>query len=213
VASDLREQLENVLASGLSEDRLEHAGQVARIAGVLHRAFGEAGLRSTIVGGSAIELHAPGVYLSGDIDLVVERVRRQAEQIEAVFESLGFERRGRHWRIGDLFVEVPSRTLDDPSEFMRVGDAVFEIVRKEVVLADRIVGFRQWEVLAWGQQAIDLLAAFGSEIDEKWLRGKLEHEGSLDALEPLRTLAGNDKPVTEGTLRELLAGLRSKMQR
>lgn len=213
MASGLREQLRSIVASGLSADPLEHAGQVARIAGVLHQAFGEAGLRSTIVGGSAIELHAPGVYLSGDIDVVVERLKNETSQLEAVFKSLGFERRGRHWRIGDLFVEVPSRTLDDPSEFMRVDDVVFEIVKKEVVLADRIVGFRQWEVLAWGQQAIDLLAAFAAEVDEAWLRGKLEREGSLDALEPLRTLAAGDEPVSEGTLRELLAGLRGTTPR
>jgi hypothetical protein len=86
---------------------------------------------------------------------------------------------------------------------------VFEIVTKEVVLCDRIVGFRQWEVLAWGQQAIDLLAAFGAEIDEAWLVAKLEGEGSLDALEPLRSLAVSDEPVTEGTLRDLLGDLRA----
>ncbi|MBI4543783.1 MAG: hypothetical protein HY703_01145, partial [Gemmatimonadetes bacterium] len=123
------------MASGLAKDPLEHAEQVARVASILHRAFGRAGLRSTVVGGSAIELHAPGVYQTGDIDLVVERMRHDAERIETVFEALGFERGGRHWQIGDLFVEVPSTTLSDPSEFMRVGSAVFEIVTKEVVLA------------------------------------------------------------------------------
>jgi hypothetical protein len=209
MATGLRDRRRAILASGLSKDPLEHAGQIARIAGLLHQAFGEGGLRSTIVGGSAIELHAPGVYLSGDIDLVVERLSEQIAEIETAFEALGFERRGRHWWIGDLFVEVPSRTLDDPSELMRVGDAVFEIVTKEVVLCDRIVGFRQWEVLAWGQQAIDLLAAFGAEIDEAWLVAKLEGEGSLDALEPLRSLAVSDEPVTEGTLRDLLGDLRA----
>jgi hypothetical protein len=94
---------------------------------------------------------------------------------------------------------------------MRVGDAVFEIVTKEVVLCDRIVGFRQWEVLAWGQQAIDLLAAFGGELDEAWLVAKLEDEGSLDALEPLRSLAMSDQPVTEATLRDLLGDLRARV--
>ena len=204
---DRREQVQTVLKPGLSKEPLEHAGQVARIAGVLHEAFGDAGLRSTVVGGSAIELHAPGIYVSGDIDLVIERMQRQNADMGAVFEALGFEREGRHWKIGDLFVEVPSNTLTDPSEFMRVGGAVFEIVKKEVVLADRIVGFRQWYVEAWGQQAIDLHAAFGGDFDEEWLRAKLESEAALDALEPLRRLAESDEPVTHEVLEGLLRDL------
>ena len=210
MTESLREQLQLILTSGLSKDALAHADQVARIAWVLHQAFGQGGLRSTVVGGSAIELHAPGIYLSGDIDLVVERLRQGVAGIEEIFESLGFEREGRHWRIGDLFVEVPSTTLTDPSEYMRVGSAVFEIVTKEVVLADRIVGFRQWQVLAWGQQAIDLVAAFGEGIDEPWLRDRLVREGSLDALDPLRDLAVSDDLVTEATLAQLLTRLRTR---
>jgi hypothetical protein len=154
MAVRLRAQLQLMLASGLSSDPLEHAEQFAGVASILHDAFNKAGLRSTVVGGSAIEIHAPGVYRSGDMDLVVERLRFEATHIGVVFESLGFERRGRHWRMGDLFVEVPSTTLSDPSELMRVGNFLFEIVKKEVVLADRIIGYRQWGTLAYGQQAI-----------------------------------------------------------
>jgi len=191
----------------LDRDPLKHAEQIATIAGVLHRAFGESGLRSTVVGGSAIELHAPGIYVSGDIDLVVERLHDQAAGIDVVFDSLGFQKEGRHWRIADLFVEVPSHVLSDPSEFMRVGSAVFEVVTKEVVLADRIVGYRQWKVHAWGQQAIDLLAAFGDDLDEEWLRSKLQREGSLDAFGPLRRLAETEKPVSRDVLDALLKEL------
>jgi len=129
---DRREQLRTVLKPGLSKEPLGHAEQVARIAGILHEAFRDAGLRSTVVGGSAIELHAPGIYVSGDIDLVVE---------------------------------------------------------------------------AWGQQAIDLLAAFAGDLDEEWLRAKLEKEGSLDALEPLRRLAESNERVTREVLEALLRNL------
>lgn len=210
---EARAQLELVLAPGLSADPLEHAEQFAQVASILHHVFTEAGLRCIVVGGSAIEIHAPGVYLSGDMDLVVERLRYKAAQIEAVFESLGFERRGRHWRIGDLFVEVPSTTLSDPSELMRVGTWIFEIVKKEVVLADRIVGYRQWGTLAYGQQAIDLLVAFGDAIDEDWMREKLRREGSLDALEPLKNLAATQEPINQEILDNLLSELRQRSRR
>jgi hypothetical protein len=208
-----RAQLQLIVASGLSRDPLEHAEQFAEVASILHVAFSKAGLRSTVVGGSAIEIHAPGVYMSGDMDLVVERLRYEAPQRESVFESLGFERAGRHWKMGDLFVEVPSTTLSDPSELMRVGKAVFEIVKKEVVLADRIIGYRQWGTLAYGQQAIDLLVAFGDDIDEGWLREKLVREGSLDALAPLKDLATTEEPVNEEVLEHMLSRLQQEHQR
>ena len=137
--SALRDKLAGILAGGLSVDALKHAEQVAQIAAVLHEAFTAVGLRCTVVGGSAIEIHAPGVYKSGDIDVVIDGARTATlePRIKEVFEGLGFARQGRHWVQGDLFVEVPSHDLSDPSEVVRVGDAVFRVVTKEVVLADR----------------------------------------------------------------------------
>lgn len=201
-------QLQRVLAPSLSNDPLEHAEQFAHVASILHDAFTKAGLRCTVVGGSAMEIHAPGVYVSGDMDVVVERLRSDAVRHDTVFESLGFDREGRHWRMGDLFVEVPGTALSEPSELMRVGKFVFQIVKKEVILADRIIGYRQWGTLAYGQQAIDLLVAFGDEMDEDWLREKLFREGSVDALEPLTDLAASQRPIDRATLDDLLVRLR-----
>ncbi len=107
-------------------------------------------------------------------------------------------------------VEVHSTGLADSSEWMRVGSAVLRVVKKEVVLADRIIGFRQWGVLAYGQQAIDLLAAFEDELDEAWLQERLRREGSVAALAPLRTLARGDTPVTGAVLQDMLRQLRQR---
>lgn len=205
----LRSELDEIVAPGLAGDPLEHARQVARIAGVLHRACTAAGLRATLVGGSAIEVHAPGVYTSDDIDVVIEGPHRPLrDRIAQVFTDLGFSAKGRHWVRGDLFVEVPGHALLDPHETMRVGSAVFEVVTKEVVLADRIVGFRQWGYTAFGQQAVDLLAAFEDRLDLAWLEPKLKQEHSWEAFEALRALAQGDEPVTEATLQGLLGRLR-----
>jgi hypothetical protein len=59
----LRTRLQTTLAKGLAEEPLAHAEQVAEIAAVLHEAFEPAGFSATLVGGSAIEIHAPGIYL------------------------------------------------------------------------------------------------------------------------------------------------------
>lgn len=204
----LRSELEVVLASGMAEDPIEHATQVADVASVLHSAFASAGFEVTLVGGSAIEVHAPGIYRSGDLDVVIEKGRGRTERRDEIFEALGFERVGRHWRHGDqLFVEIVSGPVAGPAEEVRVGDAEFRVVQKEVVLRDRLVGFKHWKHTAYGEQAIDMLAAFGDDLDMSWLRPELEREDSLDALEALRKLARSDVPVTDQVLRDLVDDL------
>ena len=85
----LRTRLQMVLAQGLSGDALAHAGQVAEVAGVLLEAFEPEGFSATLVGGAAIEIHAPGIYLSGDLDYVIERSHRATKQVDEIFEGLG----------------------------------------------------------------------------------------------------------------------------
>jgi hypothetical protein len=205
----LRVSLAEILAGGLAEDPIEHARQVAEIAGVLYGAFAGAGFVSTLVGGAAIEIHAPGIYRSGDMDVVLDAAREAHRRREDVFLDLGFEREGRHWRHGEeLFVEVVSGPVAGPAEEVRVGRAEFRIVAKEVLLRDRLVGFKHWEYTGYGQQAIDMLAAFGDDLDTSWLLPELRREDALDALEALRDLARSSSPVTDQTLRELLGRLR-----
>ena len=132
------------------------------------------------------------------------------DRINAVFEGLGLSRAGRHWRLGDLFVEVPSHEINDPTDIVRVDAGVFRIIRKEVLLADRIVGFKHWGYTGYGQQAVDMIAAFGDELDLVWLEKRLVSEGALDAFQALRDLAANDTAVTDETLTALLDRLRQR---
>lgn len=202
-------RLQTILARGLAKNPLAHAEQVAEIAGVLHEAFEPEGYAATLVGGSAIEIHAPGIYLSGDLDYVIDRVREGTRPIDEVFQDLGFEKQGgRHWVRGDLFVERVSGPVAGPTEEVRVGESVFRIVTKEVALRDRVVGFKQWEYTAYGEQALDMLAAFGDELDLSWLCDELRREDSLDALDALRDLARSDEPVTDEVLRQMVDRLR-----
>lgn len=188
---------------------MAHAARVAEVAGILYEAFEQGGYRCTLVGGSAIEVYAPGGYTSGDIDVVIAptSTRGDAATIGDIFRELGFSPRDRHWTIGDLFVEVPSRTREEPEEVVSVGPATLRIVRKEVLLADRIVGFKHWGYTAYGQQAIVMLAAFGDDLDVAWLEDRLRREDSEDAYRALRELAAGDEHVTEERLQALLATL------
>ena len=104
--SELRQSLDLLLEAGMAEDAVDHARQIAMITSIVSQAFEAEGLRCTLVGGSAIEIYAPGIFKSGDIDLVVEELRgvSNRERLNPVFADLGFEIVGRHWRRGDLFV-------------------------------------------------------------------------------------------------------------
>lgn len=210
VWSPLRSRLRHVLVDGFSTDPVEHAAQVAEIAGILDEAFSARGLVITMVGGSAIEIHAPGIYMSGDIDVVVESTRAATADRAKVFAALGLERVGRHWRHGDLFIEVVPGPVSGPVEEVDVAGAAFRVVRKEVPLRDRVVGFKHWRHTAYGDQAIAMLIAFGEELDMQWLDSELGREDARDALEALQRLARSDAPVTHERLLALIDALEER---
>jgi hypothetical protein len=82
-----------------------------------------------------------------------------------------------------------------------------------VALRDRIVGFKHWGHTAYGEQALDMLAAFGDEVHYEWLSMELDRESARDALTALQDLAGSDRPVTDESLRFLLDQLRRDSRR
>jgi hypothetical protein len=166
---------------------------------------------ATLVGGGAIEFHAPGSYATDDTDLIVEGPRRESlrAEVERVFFDLCFAKRGRHWVREKLFVEVPGASMDDPVHECTIGGYDLRVVKPEVVLAERIVGFKHWGYTAYGLQSIAMVAAFGSEIDEDWLYSRLEREDAVDAYLALRALEAASQPITDAELRAVLERLKS----
>ena len=200
---DLREMLDGVLAS-----ETEHVRRLAKSAAIISEALRREGLEATVVGGSAIELHAPDAYATTDLDLVVsQRFGIDWNEVQQrVFRSLGFERNARHWVRDDLYVEIPGRTMSDPVVVMGIDPFPLRVVTKEVVLADRIVGFKYWGVVDYGIQAVAMLDAFGAELNEDSLRMHLKREQAEDAYERLCLLAASDEPAdTERVGKELEA--------
>jgi hypothetical protein len=205
----LRAALDLLVEAGVAADPVDHARQVAMVTSIVAAAFESAGMRVTLVGGSAIELYAPGIFKSGDIDLVIEAMKgpSQRDRLDPVFASLGFERSGRHWKRGELFVEVPSLQLEDPSEVIRVGQFQVRILSKEILLADRVVGFKHWRHTSYGEQAIEMIAAFGAALNESELLRRLAQESAVDAFEQLRAMSESSESVTETSLQALLEQL------
>jgi hypothetical protein len=200
-SADLRRVLDAILTSDAP-----HVEKMTVSAAVVSEILRLRGMESTLVGGGAIEFHAPELYATSDIDLVVEG--RPRDEIDSALVEFGFARRGRHWVRGDLFVEVPGNWMSDPVDVVQVGELTLRIVRREIVLADRIIGFKYWNSTAYGAQAVALLSLFGDSLDEQLLRGRLRDESAEDALDGLRRLAASKDVVSDEALQQLHRTLR-----
>lgn len=182
-----------------------HIERITVASAVISEVLRRNGMEATLVGGGAIEFHASDVYTTNDIDLVVEGKSR--DDLDAALTEIGFSRHGRHWKRGELFVEVPGNWMSDPVDVFPVGSLSLRVVRREVVLADRIIGFKHWRATAYGAQAVALIALFGPSLDEAWLRHRLNAEGAEDALDALRELAAENVVVSEKRLQDTLERL------
>jgi hypothetical protein len=78
------------------------------------------------------------------------------------------------------------------------------------VLGYRIVGFKHWQYTGYGAQALDMLGAFGDELDEDLLLDFLRREDAEDALAALRETLGSGAAVDEAHLRDVLVRLHDK---
>jgi hypothetical protein len=191
-------ELSRLLDELQAATELPHVRRMTTAVALISTALRARGMEATLVGGGAIEFHAPGAYTTSDIDLVVEGKTRA--ELDAVLRALGFARRGRHWVRGDLFVEVPGHTMQDPTEAVRVGEFTLRVIRKEIALADRIVGFKHWRVTAYGSQALAMIAAFGDSLDEHLLRRSLRAEDAEDAYDALRRIVATQVAITDDLL-------------
>jgi hypothetical protein len=59
--------------------------------------------------------------------------------------------------------------------------------RKEILLGERIVGFKHWRYTAYGAQALDMMAAFRDDLDEGILTRYLERIDPRGMTRPTRS--------------------------
>ncbi|HET9983149.1 MAG TPA: hypothetical protein VFQ38_06170 [Longimicrobiales bacterium] len=204
------ERLREELTALLAASGRPHVERLTVSAAIVSEALRATGLEATLLGGGAVEFYDPGADTTSDIDLVVERARPIADleaTLQDAFTSLGFARAGRHWARDDLFVEIPDIRIVDPTETFRVGRYLLRVLRKEIVLGERIVDYKHWRYTGFGAQALDMIAAFGPELDDAVLRPYLRREGAEDAYDALRALATSGRRITEPVLRAELERL------
>ncbi len=189
---DIHEELDQALRATGPLTAREHAEQLAVVSALLCSAFRRAGLSAVLVGGGVIEVHAPGAYTTFDIDLVISRrgVAPSRGELDGVFRALGFEKQAaRHWSRGQVLIEVPGWEMDDPTEELRIGPHVLEMVCKEAVLVGRLVEYEQTGHGGHAAQAILMLRVLDTVLDRERLDGLVARERVEDAYAAAREFA------------------------
>lgn len=195
------------LAAQLPAGDLAHAERLARIAAIVCEAFRRRGILATLVGGGAVEFHTPRAYSTGDMDFVVERWPRPVgrSEVEAVLGGLGLVRDGMNWIMHDVYVQIVGTVLEASVEEYDFAGHRLRVITKEEALAGRLIGFKHWRVLDYGVQAVAMLRAFGSSLDEPALLERISGlDDAADAYRALRELAHGQMEINAAVLANVL---------
>lgn len=205
----LREELHRVAAREQPDDPVEHARCVTEIARLLSLAFEKVGVSPVVVGGSALEIHAPGVDKSDDIDIVAEGIGLandviSAPEVEEVATKLEIEREGRLLFIDNWVIDLVGRTLEGEPDSLDTGDGTILVLAQEDVIADRIRIFLHWDDVSAGLQAAELIGVLGDDLDWKRLEEQcLEHSEERSAVGQLRQLIDSGDEINRKRLQEI----------
>ena len=181
-------------------DRTE---QMLEIAGIVDAALRAIEIRPIVVGGLAVAYWTTGLYLTGDIDVLMP----QSAQIEERLAALGFERDGRFWTLPgrDPVFEAPGSTLElDPNGHIEVELASGRTIRIQQV--EEVLLLRLAEFVATGnadvfQQCLWLLGVSG--LDRERLRARADDESLSRALDALSSTANSFEHDARLELREI----------
>ena len=161
---------------------------LAEVAAVIAARLAEGGIKICVVGGSAITIHEPNVYVSHDIDpAILTGIDRR--KIELVLRTIGYKREGRifvhpqsEWTV-DIVADTPYIASRPITTYASI-DTKFGAIRTyqlEDALADRIAAFLFWSDSQSLSVAERLVARRARDLDWPRLVAAL---GSLDADDP-----------------------------
>jgi hypothetical protein len=166
-------------------DTRDATEQMLEIAAVVDAALRPIDVRPIVVGGLAVAYWTTGLYLTGDIDVVMPH----SAEIDQRLAALGFERDGRFWTLPgrEPVFEAPGSTLElNPDGHIEVELASGRTIR--IQDAEEVLLLRLAEFTATGnadvfQQCLWLLGVAG--LDRERLRGRAADESLARALDAL----------------------------
>lgn len=163
--------------------------QMLEITGVVDAALRPIEIRPILVGGLAVAYWTTGLYLTGDIDVIMPH----SAEIEGRLAVLGFERDGRFWTLPgrDPVFEAPGSTLElNPDGHVEAELASGRTIRIQEI--EELLLLRLAEFVATGnadvfQQCLWLLGASG--LDRERLQVRAAEESLARALDALSRTA------------------------
>lgn len=131
------------------------------------------GVQCVVVGGSAVEFYTRDWYATGDIDLAINRSKRDV--IDKVMDKFGFKKEGRMWVREDLnlYIETPGdvRDIDLERTIQVETDAGYVLmIGLEDIILDRILAAGHWNSESDKEQAIRIATIYNDEIDWNYIK-------------------------------------------
>jgi predicted nucleotidyltransferase len=152
-----------------------------RIAAVVARALGEAGIEPTLVGGAAVAFYTEGRHTTRDVDLVAP----SGPTVDEAMRRLGLRRRGKDYLSEDrtVYVELPSAALGptERTDVIEIDGVALRIISIEDLIVDRLCAFKFWKSGIDGLNALILLEL--GTADRARVESRAGEEDVLDALD------------------------------
>ncbi len=187
----------------IKSDKLSKAEEIERgfqrdlyVMSILTEKLEEKGITPVVIGGAAVEFYTRDWYSTGDIDLAIDKSKR--DEFHEVMKEFDFEKEGRMWTREDLnlYVEIPGDINDIDEE--RLTEVETEagrayVIGLEDIIFDRIQAAEHWESKSDREQAVRIGASFYDEIDWDHVRKRCEEELSEEMLDKVLKEVENEK--------------------
>ena len=156
----------------------------------------EKGVKSVVIGGSAVEFYTRDWYATGDIDLAVTKDKRKI--IDEAMKELGFRSEGRMWVREDLnlYIETPGdiSTINIDKATKLDTDAGYTyIIGIEDIILDRISAALHWKSESDKEQAIRISSIYFDKIDWPYVREKAKKDNAEKMLNEILEAVENAK--------------------
>lgn len=166
---------------------------------ILTERLEEEGILPVIVGGAAVEFYTRDWYATVDIDLAINKDKR--EEFYKIMKEFDFDKSGRMWVREDLnlYIEIPAdlRDIDrDRLTEVKTEQGHAYIIGLEEIIFDRIQAAEHWDSRSDKDQAVRIGSSFYNEIDWEYVRERCEEELSEDMLDEILKEVKDEKDKT-----------------
>lgn len=181
-----KKRMEDPLSDSLEVER--GFKRTAHVMSIITSRLEKEDIVPVIVGGSAVEFYTRDWYATSDIDLAIDKAKR--EGFRKVMEEMGFKKDGRMFAREDLglYIEIPADIQDISMENLTRLDLenghVYFIGIEDLII-DRIQAAEHWKSDADLEQAKRIAASFYEDVDWDLIRMLCREESSEKMLDKL----------------------------